>query len=282
MKRRGLGRGLDALLASTEGSGGSWMEVPIDAIRPNPFQPRHEVNDAELSDLAASIGVHGLIQPLIVRADGEQYELIAGERRWRAAKLAGLATVPVIVREADRREMLALALVENLQRSDLSPIEAAEAYRRLMSEFELTQEDVAGLVGKSRAAVANTMRLLSLAPEVQQLIASGQLSEGHGRALAGVRSASDQIELCQRAVAGGWTVRELEREIQRHSEAQGLSPGRRRERGSRVRDETAAAFEQALGTRVEIRRRKRGGQLIIHFYSDEELAGLYDRLAGNP
>ncbi len=280
MKRRGLGRGLDALLAPSDTTAPGLLEVPIDVVRSNPYQPRRSMSDEELTELAASIRTHGVLQPLVVRADGEQYELISGERRLRAARMAGLSTVPVVVRQADEQQMLALALVENLQRSDLNPIEAASAYRRLMTEFGLTQEDIAGLVGKSRAAIANTLRLLSLAPQVQDLVVSGQLSEGHGRALAAVRVADDQLALCRRAVASSWTVRQLESEVGRLTRAQALkTPARRRTASSMRSDERAVAFERALGTRVEIRRRGRGGELIIHFYSEEELAAIYDRLA---
>ncbi len=279
MKRRGLGRGLDALLASSDVEPTGLVEVPIEAVRLNPYQPRREMADDTLTELAASIRAHGVIQPLVVRAAGDEYELITGERRLRAARLAGLTTVPVVVRQADGQEMLALALVENLQRSDLNPIEAATAYRRLMTEFGLTQEEIARLVGKSRAAIANTVRLLSLAPEVQELVVAGQLSEGHGRTLAGVRSADHQLELCRRAVARGWTVRQLESHVQRLARAQALRPAGRASQGaSAASDERVVAFERALGTRVEIRRRGRGGQLVIHFYSDEELAAIYDRL----
>jgi ParB family chromosome partitioning protein len=291
--RRGLGRGLDALLANTQppaesaAGGGEVPRVAVDAIRPNPYQPRRAIDAAELEELVASVRVHGLIQPLIVTRDGDGYCLVAGERRWRAAQAAGLTEVPAIVREVGPRDMLALAIIENVQRTDLGPIEAAQAFRQLMDEFKLTQAEVAELVGKSRAAIANTVRLLNLSAPVRQLVAAGKLSEGHARALLGLEDPDVQLAVARRAIAGDWTVRRAEVEVRERAQPGGSRPGRAAApaaaRPAATDPDTAAAaraLEGALGTRVEIRRRGPGGQLILHFYSEEELAALYDRLIG--
>lgn len=293
MTRRGLGRGLDALLASTEEGGPTVVaaggrEVDIDDIRPNPFQPRQHVDEGSLAELAASVKAHGLIQPLLVKADGEAFTIIAGERRWRAARLAGLTRVPVVVREATDQQMLALAIIENVQRINLNAIEAAEGYRRLIDSFGLTQSDVAELIGKSRPAVANTMRLLALPDDVRTLVAEGQLAEGRARALLAVTDADVQRAVARRAIAGAWTVRRVEHEVGLLA-ASGAAPRTPRSDGPDApapKDaDTAAAerdLEQALGTRVEIRRRGEGGQVVVHFYSEEELNALYERLLGRP
>ncbi len=282
MTRRGLGRGLDALLTGTEGEPSGLRDVPIDSIEPNPYQPRHSIDETELEDLTASIRVHGLIQPLVVSAADGGYQLIVGERRWRAAQAAGLNRVPVVVRTASRREMLALAIIENVQRTDLDPIESAEAYRQLMVEFDLTQSEVAEMVGKSRVAIANTIRLLGLSDDVRHLVSAGHLSEGHARALLAIEDGTQQLEMAQRVIAGGWTVRRAEHEV-RSLAKRGAPRPERHVQPSPDPDTAFAAreLEGSLGTRVEIRRRGEGGQIVIHFYSEEELAALYDRLLGS-
>lgn len=292
-KRSGLGRGLDALLSSTApaddrpgaASATATTEVAIADIRPNPYQPRKHFDTDELDELASSIRSHGLIQPLLVMPDGDGWCLIAGERRWRAAQLAGLTRVPVVVREATPQEMLAIAIIENVQRTNLDALEAAQAYRQLMHEFELTQADVADLVGKSRVAVANTLRLLGLAPEVQSLLSNGHLSEGHGRALLALNDPSAQIATAKRALLDGWSVRRTEAEVRRLIEplvAAAAPPPRDPAAAGAPADAdtraAAQALEGALGTRVEIRRKGDAGQVIIHFYAEEELTALYDRL----
>ncbi len=311
--RRGLGQGLEALLRSTvpeataeagggattpaaaSGDGGVRM-VAIDAVQPNPFQPRRVFEPTALAELSESIRSHGLLQPLVVSPEGDGFRLIAGERRWHAARAAGLARVPVVVREADRQQMLALAIIENVQRADLGPLEMAEAYRRLMDEFGLTQVEVAHVVGKSRVAVANTVRLLNLAPDVLPLLADGQLTEGHARALLALDDPARQLSVAHRAIAGGWTVRQIEAEVRlitQPTPAPNAAPPATAVAGTSGRpgqDDSvdpdtaaaAAALEEALGTRVEIRRRGAGGQLVLHFYSEEELSGLFDRLVGTP
>lgn len=271
--------------------GAGVREVAVDAIRPNPFQPRHHVDEAELAELAASVKTHGLIQPLLVKADpaGGTFTLIAGERRWRASRLAGLDRVPVVVREATDQQMLALAIIENVQRSDLNAIEAAEGYRRLMDAFGLTQTEVADLVGKARPSVANTIRLLGLPDDVRDLVAGGHLSEGHARALLAVTDATVQLTVARQAIAGGWPVRRVEHEVRVLTASTQAPRVKQGTVGAGGVDETAASadpdtaaaereLERALGTRVEIRRRGAGGTVAIHFYSEEELAAIYDRL----
>ncbi len=291
-QRRGLGRGLDALLTGTESSTGeeraaptgTTRTVPVASIQANPYQPRKDFDEDQLAELAASIRVHGLIQPLIVKPEGDGWTLIAGERRLRASQLAGLDEVPVVEREADPQQMLAVAIIENVQRADLDPLESATAYRRLMDEFGLTQAEVAKLVGKSRAAIANTVRLLGLSEDVRALVAAGHLSEGLARPLLTLPSDEAQLAMAQRAIREGWTARQVEAAVRAFmapadadpSEAVGASKA-----GSDPNTVAAArALEDHLGTRVDIHRKGAGGSVVVHFYSEEELSSLYDRLIG--
>lgn len=270
----GLGRGLDALIPRpTRGEPGV-LQLPLDRIRRNPHQPREQFDDERLGELAASIAVHGVLQPIVVRAlaDGE-YELVAGERRLRASRLAGLDQIPAIVRETAGGEQLELALIENVQRADLNPIEAAFAYRELTQRFGLTHEAVARQVGKSRVAVSNALRLLDLAPETRQAIVEGHISEGHGRALAAIT-----IPELQRAVLGvvleqGLSVRQTEELVRRKRETP--APARRRTEISGDLADLEAQLRGLLATKVAISRTRRGGRLTIDFYSDEELDRIY-------
>jgi ParB family chromosome partitioning protein len=276
-----LGRGLDALIPIGEEEAGAVqgvLEVALEGIVPNPHQPRASIRDQDLVELATSIQEHGIIQPLVVAKSIDGYQLITGERRWRAARLAGLAKVPVVVKNVAPREMLELALVENLQRSDLNPMEEATAFRQLTEEFGLTQDEVARRVGKSRVAVANTMRLLKASPVVQDAVAAGSISEGHARALLGL----DQAELQEAALATvlrqGLNVRQTEELVRRFQ-------GQKRTRlpAPPPSPETRALetrFREALGTKVSLRRSGKRGRLVIHFYSDEELDALYERIVG--
>ncbi|MBI4299708.1 MAG: ParB/RepB/Spo0J family partition protein [Chloroflexi bacterium] len=274
--KRGLGKGLAALIPPTSPS----IEmVEVDVIVPNPYQPRFAMDRVALEELAASIREHGVLQPLVVTRletapDGRSiYQLIAGERRWQAAKLAELERVPVVVKEANPQETLEIALVENLQRADLSPLEEARAYRQLIAEFALTQEGVAQRVGKSRAAVANSVRLLGLSQEIQESLGKAEITEGHARSLLAVRDESLRRRLWQRVVQFGLNVRQteqaarrLEAGIQRIVEARRISDPETRVVEDRLRT--------ALGTRVSLIRGRKGGKLVIHFYSDEELETL--------
>jgi ParB family chromosome partitioning protein len=296
--RRGLGRGLDALISAEplpalERQDGV-LEVDVAAIGPNPLQPRQDWDEVGLAELAASIREHGVIQPLIVtrsdkweagEATGLAYELVAGERRWRAAMQAGLRTVPVILKEATSRQSLEWALVENLQRTDLNPLEEANAFRMLMAEFGLTQEQVADQVGKSRSAVANALRLLRLPEEIKAALATGDISEGHARALQGLPSAEAQVAALATVKRRSLSVRQTE-ELVRRVLARVEKEARRGE--DAVADawqiETQALeerFRNALGTKVALSRSKRGGKLIVSFYSEEELQRIYDLIVGD-
>lgn len=272
-KKRGLGRGLDALIGSSERA----RTLAIDQLKANRRQPRRRFDESDLSQLADSIRAQGVIQPIVVTPDNKgTYTIIAGERRWRAARLAGLASVPVAVLEGvDERQLLELALVENLQRSDLNPVEEAEAYRSLQSDFGLSQELVAERVGKSRPAVTNALRLLRLPEAVIDLLRGGQLAAGQARPLLALESAEAQIALAQRAVAESLSARELE------SIVAAPAPAKPKTRKPAEIHAAAAAekLTQRLQTKVEIRRRGRGGVIHIHYHSEEELMRLYDTLA---
>lgn len=273
--RRGLGRGLDALIRPAEGDVRS---LPLDQLEPNRRQPRREFRDESLAELAASIRTQGLVQPIVVTPTGEGYSIVAGERRWRAARMAGLQHVPVVVRKvAGDRELLELALVENLQRSDLNPIEEAQAYQSLKEEFGLSQEEIAARVGKARPTVANSLRLLKLPLAVQEHLRQGRLAAGQARPLLSLKSALEQETLADRAVGQNLSARELE-------ELTSAAPKRARRRNAEPAEtevHAAAAAEtltRRLQTRVEIHRRGKGGMLRVHFHSEEELIRLYDLL----
>lgn len=281
--KHGLGRGLGALIP-TEQPEGAISEAPTDSIVPNPYQPRQAIAPESLAELADSIREHGLLQPLLVsalppEAGRPRYQLIAGERRLEACKAAGLTTVPVIVKEASSREMLALALVENLQRADLNPLEEAAAYRQLMDEFGLTQEEVAKQVGKSRVAVANAVRLLKLPALVKEALAEGRVSEGHARALLPLGEEQQKAVLSQ-IVQHGLNVRQAEELVRRL-----LSRAGKEEAQKRPSAETQALEGQlrsALGTKVNLYRGKKGGRMVIYFYSEEELESIYRTITGAP
>jgi len=280
-RKRGLGRGLEALIPVGEeplGSQGASRRVPTADLRPNPRQPRRDLARSELEELAESIREHGVLQPLVVTpaSDGNGYLLIAGERRLEAARLIGLETVPVVVRVADERQSLVLALVENLQREDLHPLESAEGYRQLVEDFGLSHEEVAKRVGKSRSTVSNTLRLLRLPASVRQALGAGRLSEGHARALLALPTAQAQSAAAQTVLKRGLSVRQTEDLVHR------LTGQRRRPTASRRRSPEETAVEeqlrQALGTKVTLRRGRKGGSVVIHFYSEEELEALIERL----
>jgi len=269
----GLGRGLDALIPGGRDERGV-LEIAVDRIERNPNQPRSTFGDEQLGELAASIAVHGIIQPIVVRAlaDGS-YELIAGERRLRAARLAGLETVPAIVRDTtDAGTSLELALIENIQREDLNPIETAQAYRELIERFGLTHDAVARQVGKSRVAVSNALRLLELAPETRAAIVEGRISEGHGRALAALTVPELQRAVLAVVLERGLSVRQTEELVRRKRTEQ---PARERRPLSHDLQDVEAQLRGLLATRVGIQRTRRGGRLVIDFYSDEELDRLY-------
>ncbi len=281
-RRPGLGKGLDALIPGGESpASGGVQYVPIEAIRPNPRQPRSYLDETKLEELAQSIREHGVIQPLVVTQSAEagQYILIAGERRWRAAQRAGLQRVPVILREASDQQRLELALIENLQRDDLNPLETAEAYRQLHEEFGLSHEAIAQRVGKSRVAVSNALRLLKLPEEVKAALQQGRISEGHARALLGLPTPEAQVAALQQVLKQGLTVRQTEALVRRLT-GQG---GRRRPKSSaspqppELRD-LEERLQSRLGTKVRVRGGPEQGTIVIHYYSAEELDALLAHL----
>lgn len=281
-RRTGLGKGLDALIPRSESPAttSDLTQIPIDQIEPNPRQPRVRMDDGELAELAASIREHGVIQPLIVSRgrEADKYYLIAGERRWRAARQAGLQRVPAIIREVTEQQRLLWALIENVQRTDLSPLEAAEAYRQLTEDFGLTHEEVATRVGKSRTAVTNTLRLLKLPLVVQQALTKGHIREGHARALLALPTVQAQTAALQTVLTKELSVRQTEKLVQKMT-------GQKPEPTARPAPapEILALEEQLrerLGTRVRLTRGRKGGTLIIHYYSDEELDALVELILG--
>lgn len=282
VKRRGLGKGLEALIPPGQwesrepGAGQHMRQVPVGQIVPNPQQPRVQTDASELAELAASIAEHGIIQPVIVTQVAGDYQLIAGERRWRAARQAGLETIPAIIKEASPQEMLELALVENLQRADLNPLEEAAAYRQLMDEFGLTQEQVAERVGKSRSAVANTVRLLSVAAAVQAALLEGKIAEGHGRAILGLPTPEAQTAALRTIVKRSLSVRQTEELVRRLLGQKRVSEPRLPSPEIVMAQER---LRQRLGTKVDISHTKKGGRIVIHYYSDEELHALLEQMA---
>ncbi len=274
-RRRALGRGLGALITAERppldpAATPSPMTVPIESITPNRYQPRETFDDKTIAELAESIKQQGILQPLLVRGSRGHFELIAGERRFRAAQLAGLHEVPVQIRDVGDREALELAIIENVQREDLNPVEEARAYQRLTSEFALTQDDIAQRVGKTRAAISNTVRLLQLDPQILRQVESGELSAGHARSLLALPESEDRAKVAREVAAKKLSVRDTERFV--------------RERARRAEDADRAALEsmlsQALGTKVRIRTRgKARGRIEIDFYTLDQLDGLVARLS---
>jgi ParB family transcriptional regulator, chromosome partitioning protein len=292
-----LGRGLEALLGpltrETSQAGGGLKDLPVSTIGPNPYQPRRQFEEAQLQELADSIEASGLLQPVVVRPQPNaagRYELIAGERRWRAVQRLGWKTLPAVVKEVDDRSLLTLALIENLQRDALSPLDAARGYQQLMQEFTLPQHEVARLVGKDRSTVSNTLRLLRLPEEVQQLVEARRLSEGHARALLALSDPPELIRLARECAAAEWSVRDLEARV-RGEQLQTAVPARkvlRRPRGE-VRNPSADvrlvedALRKRLQTDVRITARRRGrGAVTIHYYSNDDLARLLELILGEP
>ena len=274
-KRPALGRGLSALIPDAPAASERTFDVDIDLIRPNKFQPRTTMDDDRLEDLARSIRANGVIQPIVVRRSGDGYEIIAGERRWRASQRAGLLKIPVVVREIPEDRVLAVALIENVQREDLNPIEEAHAYHQLAEEFHLTQEQIAESVGKDRSSIANYVRLLKLPHEVRESVASGGLSMGHARALAGMGDEAALLRLARDVIAKQLSVRETEALIRKST----TPPAEKTESPKDVH--TRAAEEQlrfALGTRVRIVQKGKAGRIEVDFTSEDELQRIYELL----
>ena len=276
--RQALGKGLGALIPDkplAEGEGKkSFFTCGIEEIQPNPFQPRKTFNEEPLQELVQSIREKGILQPLVVRRKGERYELIAGERRWRAAQKAGIKEVPILVRNVSESELLELSLIENIQRENLNPIEEAEAYKGLAEQFHLTQEDISQKVGKDRATVANALRLLKLPPEIKQSLAEGKVTVGHARALLGLDSPEKQRAAWRKVLSGGLSVRQTENLIKRLRPKTSAGSAKSTPEWESLVDE----LQRSLGTRVRIVGRKKRGRIEIDFYSPEELERILDFL----
>ncbi len=281
-RRSGLGRGLDALIP-TEADNlveGGFRQIPVDRISPNPDQPRHHFDDQGLEELAASMKEMGVLQPVVVNMAGKGYQLIAGERRWRAARRAGLSTIPAVIRETAGQSTLAEALVENVQRQDLTAIEEAHAFAQLLENYGMTQEQVADRVGKSRPAVSNTLRLLQLPLEIQEMVDNGDLSPGHARALVGVEDFKYAVHLAQKAVEDGWNVRQMEEAVRTRRDLERGPAARVRQLRPVEIIELEKRLAEKLGTAVKIEYRNEKGKLEIRFGSVEELERLYRLFSG--
>lgn len=284
-KNRGLGKGLGALIpeyAEDNQNNEAQLEIDIQSIQINPYQPRKEFSSEKLAELAESIKIHGIIQPLLVREIDGQYQLIAGERRLRAAKMVGLTEVPIVVREMSDEDMMEVALVENLQREDLNPIEEADAYQRLINEFQLTQDDIAKKVGKSRPAIANTLRLLNLPQEVQSDLAQGTLTMGHARTLLSLKTPEEQRKAWSQIQIQGMSVREAEELIRKLITPPAVSRETKKPLEKKAKDPNVAEIEdemqQVLGTKVMIKSTGTGGKIEIDYYTIEDLERIYEKI----
>lgn len=281
MSRKALGRGLRALIPEAEGFEATVRLIPIDQIDRNPEQPRKFFSDDQLEELKESILAHGVLEPVIVRPLDGRYELVVGERRWRAAQLAGLESIPAAVRNLTDKESMELALVENIQREDLNPIEEAEAYKRLMDEFGMTQGQVAQRVGKKRSTVANRLRLLDLDPEIRAEVAAGRLSAGHAKALLSIESSRDRREVARRAMEEGWSVRAVEEYAQRQPKKR--APVRRAVTRS-AKDplilDVEERLQRSLGTKVRVVGKSERGKIEIDYYSQDDMERILEIIAG--
>ncbi len=282
MQKQALGKGLGALipdlsaLDDKEKKALGIMEIELDKIVPNEYQPRKTFNDDRLKELAASIKEQGLIQPIIVHRIGTNYGLIAGERRWRASRVAGLKTIPALVREASKRELIEQALIENIQREDLNPLEAAEAFKRLQDEFKLTQEDLAKRVGKERSTIANFLRILGLPREIKQYLSAGSISLGHAKALLSLDRHRDQLAVADAIVKKGLSVREAEALAAKLKHPP--EPKKKKAAAGSEYRSIEERLRKSLGTKVSIETRSKGGRIVIEYYSTEELDRLLEKI----
>jgi ParB family transcriptional regulator, chromosome partitioning protein len=279
-RHAGLGRGLASLIPQRASSAGI-TDIAVNQIRPNPRQPRQRFDAEQLESLAASIREHGVIQPILVTETLDGYQLVAGERRLRASQLAGLERIPAVIRQVADRDQLEVALVENLQRADLGPMEAAAAYQALATEFQLTHEDIARRIGRAKSTVTNTLRLLDLDSDVQALLVDGQITEGHARAIAAL-PVEVQARIAKTVVDQALSVRQVEELVRRIRVPKAISATPAAPRLDPDLERIEDELRRRLGTKVTLARSRKGGRIIIEFYSDEELAQLYDRLVGMP
>ncbi len=286
----GLGRGLASLIPSATASMAAPAEIPLDRIKANPYQPRKSMADAALQELAASIAEHGVLQPVLVTETIDGYELIAGERRLRAARIAGLTRIPAVVRQLAGREQLEVALVENIQRADLNPLEEAEAYRQLTDSFGMSQDDVARRVGRARSTIANTLRLLDLADAVQSAVRDGTITEGHARAIASIEGTTEQEALLAAVSHRGLSVRQTEELARRlKTAAAAKAAAALKDQEADPADEAhddpeteriESELRTALGTKVSLTRSRKGGRIVIEYYDEADLVRLYEKLLG--
>jgi ParB family chromosome partitioning protein len=279
MAKQRLGKGLNALipeLPQIEDQG--VQEIPITDITPNKHQPRQQFDAGKLEQLAGSISKHGIVQPVALRKIDKGYELVAGERRWRAARMAGLKAVPAVVMELDERQMVEIALVENLQREDLNPLEEAEAYRTLLEEYDLTQEEIALAVGKSRPAIANTLRLLNLPPDIQEMVREDRITAGHARAMISLGEKEQKL-VADRILKEGLSVRDAEKLVNNMIKERGKKPSRNKDKKPWV-TEMEAAIGELLGTRVQIVQNRKKGKIEIEYYGGEDLERILELIKG--
>jgi ParB family chromosome partitioning protein len=274
----GLGRGLEAIFQSNPKPDEQVTTVPIHELRPNPYQPRRVFDEEKLQELAASIKEHGIVQPLVVRAAVRGYEIVAGERRWRAAKMVGLDLVPIVVRDFSDMQMNEIALIENLQREDLNPIEVAEAYQNLMEKFNMTQDVLAKKVGQSRSHVANTLRLLNLPKEIRDCVSRGTLSMGHARAILGLTDKNLQIQVAEKTIDEDLSVREVEALVNRLQNAAPREPKKQPKQQPTIIKQYEDEFRTRLGTSVKIHQGKKRGKIEIEYFSTDDLERILSLL----
>lgn len=272
----GLGTGLDALLSSLKDESAELLEINVDDLTPNPYQPRKEFDETSLNELAESIKVHGLLQPLLVRRYGDSYQIVAGERRWRACKLAGIEKVQASIRELNDTEMMSLALVENIQRENLNVIEEALSYRQLMLNCSITQDELAKQLGKSRPSVANTLRILNLPEEIQNYIVQGLIMTGHAKVLLGVISKDMQLKIAEKIVAKGLSVRETEQFVKDISKPRGYMQNRRTKDVDII--ELENEMQRSIGSKVNIIGGAEKGKIVIEYYSSENFDAIIELL----
>lgn len=279
--KKGLGKGLGALITSDEADSSGVKEVKINEIEPNSGQPRKHFNDEKLAKLAESIRQHGVVQPLIVQKDGSTYKIVAGERRWRASRLAGLQTVPVIIRDLSNKQVMEIALIENLQREDLNPIEEAEAYSKLMEDFAMTQDEISTTVGRSRPAIANSLRLLSLQDKIKEKLIDGEITSGHARAMIPVEDRELQLKAAEEVIKKGLNVRDTELLVKRLLTKKNIRKNINDNAEYKAIEER---FREVFGTKVNITNSKKSGKIMIEYYSLDELdriVSLVENIASN-
>ena len=273
MIKKGLGKGLGALISSADTENTGVREMRLNEIEPNLGQPRKHFDDDKLSQLAESIKLHGIVQPLIIKREDDTYKIVAGERRWRAARLAGLETVPVIIKDLSSKQVMEIALIENIQREDLNPIEEAEAYEKLIAEFGMTQEEISIAVGRSRPAIANSIRLLTLQEQLRNLVINGDITSGHARALLAIENKAIQIKASEEIIGKGLNVRETEKLVKRIiSKKEKKEPKKLDEEYLAIEDK----FREIFGTKVKIVRSNKSGKIMIEYYSVEELERIVE------